>query len=106
VICFSSQAKIISKMYSYFVFSIFRVFVIVFKFFPENSNLTIKGLQRDRFACQEKQGSLYWKSPCSKLQGLFDCKEFYQFFDSLVSPAASCGECTRCAVHILLLLFA
>jgi hypothetical protein len=45
----------------------------------------------------------FWDSgmeePCSKLQGIFDCKEFCQFFDSLAYPAASCGVCARCAVH-------
>ena len=47
------------------------------------------------------------EEPCSKLQGIFDCKEFCLFFDSLAFPAAtrlsssksSCGECTRCAVQ-------
>ena len=36
------------------------------------------------------------EAPCSKLQGIFDCKEFYQFFDSLANPAASCGDSARC----------
>ena len=30
-----------------------------------------------------------------------DCKAFYQFFDSLANPAASCGECARGAVQNL-----
>jgi len=36
------------------------------------------------------------EEPRSKLLGIFDCKEFCQFFDSLANPAASCGECARC----------
>ena len=32
----------------------------------------------------------------ASLQGISDCKEFCQFFDSLAFPAASCGECERC----------
>jgi len=40
------------------------------------------------------------EAPCSKLQGIFDCKEFYQFFDSLANPAACCGVSARCAVQV------
>jgi len=35
------------------------------------------------------------EDPCSKLQGIFDRKEFGLFSDSLASPAASGGECAR-----------
>ncbi len=45
------------------------------------------------------QGVVFFEAPCSKLQESFDCKEFCLFFDSLANPAASCGECARCAVQ-------
>ena len=40
------------------------------------------------------------KIPCSKLQGIFDCKEFCQFFDSLANPAASAGNALAVAVQV------
>jgi hypothetical protein len=39
------------------------------------------------------------EEPRSKLRGIFDCKEFCQFFDSLANPAVPPrrdGECARC----------
>jgi hypothetical protein len=39
------------------------------------------------------------EAPCSKLQGIFDRKEFCLFLGSLANPAASGGECARFAVQ-------
>jgi hypothetical protein len=35
------------------------------------------------------------EAPCSKLHGIFDCKELAILYGSLANPAASYGECAR-----------
>jgi hypothetical protein len=37
------------------------------------------------------------EAPCSKLQGIFKCKEDYHLLISLANPSASRGECARYA---------
>ncbi|MDI6687574.1 MAG: sigma-54 dependent transcriptional regulator, partial [Desulfobacterales bacterium] len=47
----------------------------------------------------QSDGTVLIEAPRRKQRGIFDCKEFCQFFDSLANPAASSGECARCSVQ-------
>ena len=59
-------------------------------------------VERGSWLCSDNLSGI--ETPCSKLQRMFclaavlrsDCKEFYQFFDSLANPSASCGVSARC----------